>query len=214
MRHPAKHNTVLYRGRSMAGTFRVGDRLIVDTTARLPDILAGDVVVFESHQPHTQSKTVVHRVMKVVPGGLVVRGDNTSAADCTVILEEQIMGTVTQRIRDGTARPVTGGRWGLVRARIQHVRFALRWWRSFLLKRIIFPRLRPLYRAFRRSGIVRRVWRPHVTKITVQSEDGPLVKYVVRGKTVVQWWPQRRRYHARRPYDLIIPPPIDGHDPW
>jgi hypothetical protein len=36
------------------------------------------------------------------------------------------------------------------------------------------------------------------------------VKYVHRSRTVAVWWPERRSFRCRRPYDLIIKSPISS----
>jgi hypothetical protein len=52
-----------------------------------------------------------------------------------------------------------------------------------------------------------RIWRPPITKVHLETECGPLVKFVVGNRTVAAWWPQTNRFWCRRPYDLIILPP-------
>ena len=95
---------------------------------------------------------------------------------------------------------VRGGRPGLLVARLRRARRFL-WWHG---KRLIVVVGRWPYRALRRSGLVRRLWRPAIVRIALTTENGPLVKHVSNGRTVAWWRPETGRFRCRRPYDLII----------
>lgn len=198
-------NIFFYHGRSMATTFRAGDCLVVEPVA-LADIRVGNVLVY--HQADSPEK-VVHRVVALVPGGVITRGDNNDRNDIAVVFEEHIIGRVTGFSRDGRTRRVRGGWGGLLRARLSFQCRMLAWfvWRH--VRKLVFPLVRRPYRWLRQSGLVHYVWRPPITKIKVEMEGGPLVKYVSRGRTVVMLAPEAGHYWFVRPYDLIIPPPDD-----
>jgi len=190
-----------YRGASMAGTFRRGDRL---TVAHVPlaGIVPGDVVVFRAPDGCSGRFDLVHRVVAVAPDGLVARGDSNPRDDVVRVTAGNFVGRVTHAERDRRTVPVAGGRLGLVRGRILHARLGL--WR--LVRTVAGP----AYRRLRHSGLVRRWWCPVVTQLRLHSKQGPLVKYVCGGRTVACWWPDEGRFECRRPYDLVIRPPNDG----
>lgn len=193
-----------YHGQSMRGTFRPGDSLIAEPVA-LAEIRPGDVIVYRKPGPQEGSK-VVHRVMKVVPGGLILRGDNNPAEDVTVVLEEDIIGRVTHVQGGSRTRKVHGGQAGLWRARWLHAwnpaRRVLRWWGW----KILYHAGHYPYRWLRRSGLIAHLWRPAITRIQLMSDSGPVVKFVCGNRTVAQWWPEYRRFRCRKPYDLILRP--------
>jgi hypothetical protein len=184
----------------MAGTFRPGDYLILEPVP-LATIHPGDVVVYQGRDQEGNPDDVVHRVVAVVPGGLVARGDNNPRPDNILVTADNLLGRVTHAERCGTIHPVRGGRWGLLRARLLHV---------WVYGRLYGGRVARIlgrwpYRALRRSGLVPRLWQPAITRIVLTPADGPaVVKYVSRGRTVARWWPATGRFLCRRPYDLVI----------
>jgi signal peptidase I len=187
-----------YRGASMAGTFRPGDRLTV-APVPLIEIEPGDVVVLRGPDGCGNDSDLVHRVVAAAPDGLVARGDSNPCDDEGRVTAANLVGRVTHFERKGRTRRVRGGRWGLLRARLLHARLPA--WG--LVKQV---GRRP-YRWLRASGLVQRCWRPAVTRVRFTTEDGPLVKYVCGGRMVASWWPEEGRFECRRPYDLIIERP-------
>ena len=105
-----------YRGRSMLGTFHPGDQLTI-TPVTLASLRPGDVVIFRSMVHSQNQHEVVHRVVSVTPQGLITQGDNNHRIDRLPLTQEQLLGRVTQSIRDGRVYPVRGGLWGLVHIR-------------------------------------------------------------------------------------------------
>ena len=208
---------MFYTGDSMRGTFRPGDRLIFEPVT-LADLHPGDVIVYRPHSPDGErdntdrsegktGKQVVHRVIALTSGGAILHGDNNAPDDVELVSGQHIVGRVTHFTRDGKKRRVREGLSGLLRARIayrlRHLPHHL-WRRARALLR---PLLQTPYRLLRWSRIIAIIWKPEITQITVQTPAGPLVKYIHRGRTVIEWFPERGRYHAVRPYDLIIFPP-------
>lgn len=195
-----------YHGNSMAGTFRPGDYLIIESV-RLADVRPGDVVIYRGQENARESEEVVHRVVAIAPDGLVTRGDNNPRVDDMPVSQEALLGRVTRVERAGRVRPVRGGRWGLLQSR------ALRAWRrarqcSWQVLRLAG---RWLYRWLRTSGLVRWCWRPTLIRLLVTNGDGLVVKYIHRGRTVALWRPATRRFRCSRPYDLIILHPNRGN---
>ena len=191
-----------YRGRSMRGTFRHGDRLVVEPVAP-EDVRLGDVVLFRQAGPDGEQQEVVHRVVARAPGGLVTRGDRNRRADQEPVTQENLVGRVTSVDRAGHERAIPGGRGGLVRLRVRRrlLRARQAGWR------LVWPAARQVYRWVRDSGLAQKVWRPEITRVAITAGQRPMVKYVVGGRTVAKWWPASGRFWCRRPYQLLIRPP-------
>jgi len=194
-----------YRGRSMLGTFRPGDYLTLEAVP-IAAIRPGDVVVYRGVDREGEPDEVVHRVVAAGTGGLVARGDNNPCSDSVLVTADNLLGRVSHVERDGKVRSVRGGRWGLLRA------WVFRTWRLTQRRgwRLMAFVGRWPYRGLRSSGLVRRLWRPAVVKVRVETENGPLVKFVCGQRTVARWWPQTGRFQCRKPYDLIIRRPGRG----
>ena len=188
-----------YRGGSMTGTFRPGDRLVIEPVP-FSAIVAGDVVAFVPPMDEVAQYPWVHRVVSVTPGGLVTRGDNNPHADAVLVTAENLLGRVTRVERQAGGYPVQGGRRGRWRGRALRARRALR--------EAIAHIGREPYRRLRASGLVTRLWRPRVNRLLVTTDDGPLIKYVCRRRTVAWWWPEKGRFKCLKPYDLVIPQPV------
>ncbi|MGD1994274.1 MAG: hypothetical protein PVI59_13865 [Anaerolineae bacterium] len=181
-----------YRGTSMRGTFLPGDLLIV-TPVALEDLQCGDVVAFQ--QPSARDDhphQIVHRVRACTSAGLVTRGDQCLKVDQTAVTASDLIGRVLAVERDGQTRPVLGGWRGHARAA------ALRLWRR------IAPAAGWPYRRVRASGLARALWRPSLAQIHLETETGPMIKYVHRQRTVARWWPAEGRFWCRKPYDLVL----------
>lgn len=181
-----------YRGSSMASTFSPGQTLYVRPGVR--EIQPGDVIVFRKEDGY-----VVHRAQCVTLEGVLTRGDNNRMED-GVISFEHIVGVVEKvGAQDGVFR-VKGGKQGLSAAR-------LRWRLSFFLDRLR-PVLGKPYRWLRRKRWAGRVWHPKVTLLCIQSPTGVIEKYTIRSKVVATWQPDIHRFTCRKPFDLIIFPPM------
>lgn len=192
---------LFYQGSSMLGTFRPGDRLAV-VPMSIADLRAGDVIVFRGLGGQNEPDRIVHRVVATATDGLVTRGDNAPAADEHLLGAENLLGRVTHFERGGPWRPVRGGWLGLLRARALHTRRPVR--------RLIARASRKPYGWLCRSGLIRRFWRPTISRMQLCTDRGPVVKYVVGGRTVARWWPAKGRFECRKPYDLLISRPADG----
>ena len=191
----------VYRGASMTPLFKTGDLLFV---CPLPPsaVSVGDVVVFFRCQ---QAELVVHRVVGVSGAGLVTRGDANSRTDPVPLSVEGFIGRVEALERGRRHRKVLGGRVGMLLHRSNQCRRQV----SLFIRRL----LRPTYRALRSSAGVRqllgKMLSPQLEAVRVETCEGPVVKFIHRGRTVARWWPQRKHLECRKPYDLVIPRP-DG----
>ena len=66
--------------------------------------------------------------------------------------------------------------------------------------------LRKPYRMLKKTGMVAKFWQPEIETIYFETQDGPLVKYVHKGRTVASCWLDSNRWWFRRPYDFVINP--------
>jgi signal peptidase I len=202
-----EQEVLFYHGNSMRGMFRLGDRMFIEPVS-LASLHPGDVVIYrKTDNSGPDCEKVVHRVVKVVPGGLIARGDNNRTTDVAVVLEKDIVGRVTHYERQGEVRRVCGGHWGLLRGWLLHRWHPTRRSGRRFIEKWIFPLGRPFYRWLRQSGRVHRIWHPPVVEVHLETEEGSLIIFVVGKCTVARWWPQSKRFWCRKPYDLIIPNP-------
>lgn len=196
---PANGQAVLfYYGRSMQSLFQPGDCLWVQP-ARLEDIRVGDVVIFRNAGLQGEERECVHRIVAAAPDGLVARGDNNPFPDAERVTAANLVGRVTHVQRGARVQRVWGGSLGILQARWMRA-----WMRFFWLVRSWLVRVGGPYRWLRNSGLAKRLWRPLVQRVELITKDGRLVKYVCRGRTVARWWPEKRRFECRKPYDLIL----------
>ncbi len=103
---------LIYRGDSMSGTFLSGDLLHV-ASVRIHAIRPGDVVVYRSRGVKGPACRVVHRAVRTVPDGIVVRGDVNPREDMDLVTPENLVGRVASFKRNGAVRSVAGGSRGL-----------------------------------------------------------------------------------------------------
>jgi signal peptidase I len=183
----------IYRGQSMAPTFSPGQILYVNT--RFCTIEPGDVVVFRFKESESQ---VAHRVISISECGPITRGDNNLQIDLNPILPDQVIGRVEKADFRGRVRPVACGWRGLCRARFLRKRL--------LIKRLVRRGLGKPYWWLKCSGIVTKLWHPEIVTINFKTPDGPLVKYIHKGRTVASCWTDSNLWWFKRPYDFIIDP--------
>jgi signal peptidase I len=185
----------VYHGRSMLGTLRPGDQVFI-APVPFTTIRPGDVVAFRSTTADDGKIPTVHRVVAIKPGGLLTQGDNNAQVDDVgLVTADRLLGRVTYAERGGR-RLVHGGRAGQL-----WVVYLRAWRRAYNLA----ARLgRGLYQRLRASGLMRRVWRPKITRVRLVNNRGTQVKYVCGGRTVARWWPHQNRFECQKPYDLVI----------
>lgn len=183
-----------YRGSSMTGTFRPGDMLIVrDVTFEA--IRPGDVVAFRAPGRADDATMIVHRVVARAVDGLVTQGDACGAPDAARVQATDLVGRVIQAQRGTRLRPAPGGIAGRC------------WARALRLRRRVLALGRLPYRWLRASGLVRRVWRPAVTQVSMMTSQGTVVKYLCGARAVAEWRPETRTYRCQKPYDLVLDAP-------
>lgn len=185
----------LYRGRSMRGTFRPGDGLVIAAVG-VAAVRCGDVVVFTSRNGGAESHDVVHRAVARCAEGLRTRGDCNLFEDPDPVTADNLVGVVTHVRRGRRVLAVARGWRGLWRARVQRLRG--------LVRRVLGLLARRPYHAVRASGWVRRVWRPAVRLLLVHYEHGPIAKVLVGGRSVAAMNLATGRFVCRKPYDLVL----------
>ncbi|MBI5303642.1 MAG: signal peptidase I [Chloroflexi bacterium] len=194
--------TCYYRGDSMRGTFRLGDRLLIAPMS-LGEIRLGDVVVFRATNQRDAADEIVHRVVAITSAGLVTQGDNNPCCDAFPVTADNLIGRVTRAERDGKTRSVRGGRIALARVWLARAR---RHVRRDAWQLITWSGYR-VYRWLRDTRIVARLWHPAITQLTLTTEQGRVVKYVLHGRTIARWWQHTNRFECDKPYDLILSRP-------
>jgi hypothetical protein len=165
----------IYKGRSMAGAFRFGDRLRIEP-AELSEIRPGEVVVFRSAGPGFV-REVVHRVSRVLGEELETIGDRNRAPDPVPVRRESLVGRVTAFERGGIwcgvpergPAPVGGG----VRRPARR-----------LLPRKVRALSRKLRTQLRESGLAELLWRPSLQRGWFMTTRGPALKYIRGNRTV------------------------------
>jgi hypothetical protein len=143
----------------------------------LAGIRPGDVVVNRRPDRQNGSDELVRGVLAAPPDGWVARGDSSPCADRTMVTTDSLLGRVTHAERRGRARPVGGGRSGLLRAGAHQA--LLPYWRSTKTLG-----QRPQRRLRVRGLILRSKW-PTAEKIRLATENGPLVNHVCGGRWLV-----------------------------
>ena len=178
----------------MTGTFRAGDMLIVRETA-FEDARPGDVVAFRAPGGDDDANLIVHRVVARAAGGLITRGDACGAPDTARVQPGDLVGRVIQAQRGRRVRRVWGGWTGRC------------WARALRLRKHMLAVARLPYRWLRASGIVRHVWRPAVTQVSVMTTLGTVLKYLCGARAVAVWRPEAKAYWCEKPYDLVLDAP-------
>jgi len=191
--------SLIYSGKSMKGTFKLGDNLIIKNIF-LNKLNKGDILAIKSQDSKLIDKKLVHRIVKNSNNTSVTRGDNNPKNDEEPVTEENLIGKVTHYERKGKIHKVWNGWIGLIWARILHGRL-------YVIRAAKFFFRKP-YRMMKKTGIVAEIWRPEIETIYFETQDGPLVKYVHKGRTVASCWLESNHWWFRRPYDFIIGPKL------
>jgi signal peptidase I len=182
------------RGNSMRGTLAEGDCLWVSRIS-IDSLQVGDVVAFDAG-----GKIVAHRIAGRSETGLLTQGDGNWRRDATSLQSCNLVGRVMERERGGIRSVVVGGMLGRRRAAVLHVLSFLRWTLLMLLA--------PVYRLVRAGRIAGLLWRPRIMRVRFATRMGHITKFVHRGRTIAYWIPQAKQWVCRKPFDLILAPPI------
>lgn len=183
-----------YHGPSMIPTFQNGDFVYVcPATCYIP----GDVIVFRSWH---EDKFIIHRVVASAETSLTTRGDHNRSND-PLVLPEQVVGRVEfAETRRGLVR-VRNGAPGLCWAR-----FLWLWLDAGLLLRRLF--WQP-YNFIRQKRVAGLFWRPAINRARFKAGEGFLIKYLHNGHKVAAWDAAAGKFTCRKPFDLVISPPLE-----
>ena len=194
-------NYRFYTGHSMAGTFKFGDTLIFEDSM-LSEIKPGDVLIYKDLDQAGDGGEIVHRVLKVLPGGMLVQGDSNPCPDTTLVTERGLVGKVSHFERNGRRLPVRFSRFNLIRVHLLRSHYRLR----RIIRGLACRMGHRFYGWLRNTGLIAQLWRPPVVKVRFCGENGPLVKYIYRNRTVANHWVNTGKFKCRKPYDLAIWP--------
>lgn len=183
----------------MYKTFYKADFLKTEKIS-INELQNGDVIIFQKIEKNKTKNILVHRVLSISKNKLVTRGDNNPKNDEEPVTEENLIGKVTHYERNGKTHKVWNGKLGLLRARVLHGRL-------YLIKATKFF-LRKPYRMLKKTGIISKLWRPEIETIHFETQEGPLVKYIHKGRTVASCWTDSNCWWFHRPYDFVIYPPL------
>jgi signal peptidase I len=181
----------VYKGRSMHGTFRTGDLLLVASNC-LKDIQIGDVVVFKAAELDGADKLVVHRVINQTSQGLITQGDGNTSIDTGCVNEINLIGSVQFSQRGSKVYRVRGGLLGQLRKKLLHYKQGVNFLTEFC------------YRCIKRFVIFGYMWKLVVRRVEIHTSDGPLLKYTIRNRTVAQWRPTNDEFCYERFCDVIL----------
>lgn len=80
-------NTFIVRSGSMEPTFLTGSLCFVDTKSDYDEVKVGDVIAFK-----LQDSLVTHRVIEILPEGMVTKGDNNDISDGLTTTKDNFVG--------------------------------------------------------------------------------------------------------------------------
>jgi signal peptidase I len=183
----------IFRGPSMAPTFRNGDLLYLRSAAH--KLFLGDVVVYADYD---KNEFIVHRIVSKSFEMLITRGDHNRLCDPPVTLG-QIVGKVELIENKNGLKPVASGYKGLWLALI----YRKVYWLNLMLRRVLWMP----YQLVRISGFLSLIWKPRIVRIQLQSVNGMEVKYIYKQRIVASWSPARGKFYCIKPFDLVIPHP-------
>ena len=114
---------------------------------------------------------------------------------------EEVIGKV-EAIENGNRKlRVAGGLRGLIAARFR--------WELMRFYRWARKLWNMPYQTLRLSGIVPRIWKPEISQVHIQTEQGVLIKYLYKQRNVGVWNQTNHSFECRKPFDLVIPSPLD-----
>ena len=186
----------IYHGASMYPIFKNGDFLYLRSP--LKQLRKGDIIVF--YNPEI-SGYAVHRIMAGSGLGFITRGDHNPFIDEMVVMPDQIVGKVEFLKKKAQISRVANGLWGFWLAGF--LQFVL------LVDRGIKQVLLLPYNLIREKQIVAHFWRPKIIRLKVQSGNAQQIKYIYNNATVAVWEPDKNKFECRKPFNLVIPSPMN-----
>jgi len=184
----------IFQGHSMKGIFRTGDILTL-YPIDIGDARLGDVVVFYSRHM-LPPKEIVHRVVHRNSCELITRGDSAKNRDAGTVNQDLLIGKVSHKERNSRVSVVHGGWIGLIKGRLLNL-----FWDS---KRLIARSIQKPYAILKKSGIVCQIWKPDITRILINTSNGPFIQFVHNKRVIARSWPEQDKSECKKPWDLIL----------
>ncbi len=175
---------VYFKGTSMRGVFRPGDRLLIQPCS-FEDVLPGDIIVFRQ-----SDQDVVHRVIRHQGLQLITCGDSNPKEDPNAVQPDQLKGKVVRLNRQGKDLSLNHGAKGLRDWR-RHQRL----WQSIF-------KLNHLLNRFLAPGTLS--WLYRITPQLLILKNLSEIKIVHKGKTIGRYNPDSGALHLRKPWSLFI----------
>jgi signal peptidase I len=190
-----------YYGNSMAGTFKPGDCLTVES-AFWENIKPGDIVIFST----MNNEKVVHRVLAIKDEGLITCGDNNFDCDLEPVSPDHLLGIIKQVERGNKIYYVAGGEIGLLKFILLQCLN-----RTLKLTKIV---CRYPYQLAKQQIklLLKRVWHPEIIRVTLTVDQGRVIKYLYKGRTIAIWWTEKHIFECQKPFDLVVSNPEEGKE--
>lgn len=183
-----------FTGNSMRPTLKTGDVLRV-VSFKDRKIRIGDVVAF--HRPYGRTR-IVHRIVSVDKERVRTKGDNKLVIDDWILLPNEVIGRVVCAQRGKKKVTIFGGFYGRI--------YALS---LDMVKRIdlVFSTiLRPFYRWFAQTGIVRKLFSSwiHTRVSCFKYGDGMEMQLHLGRRVIGRRFPGQDQWYIQRPFKLFI----------
>jgi len=155
----------------------------------------GDVVFF---QPPDSKQAVVHRIIRMIHGGISTIGDNNTRIDPYLLEPKHIKGQVISALRGQKRRKIAGALKGRM------TRLFVRCRR--ILDRGVSPLLHPVYRTISQIGLISWVlpasFRPRVVAFHSRGKDQ--FQILLGQRVIGRFDNQKNQWLIQRPYKLFL----------
>lgn len=188
----------------MGGVFRLGDRLLLEPL-RIDEVRKGDVLVYRRTNDKGQEEFIVHRAVRTTNRGIIVQGDYNRLPDTVLVIEETLVGRVSQIKRKGKTIQVQGGLIGHMRAQIFRRLYNFSRWADYRFRQVG----RIPYVWLRQTKLIGYLWQPEVKRLRFMSKGSSMTKYVIRNRTVATYRQETMQLDCKKPYDLVIWPDLN-----
>lgn len=81
---------------SMLPLIPVGSKIYSDENISFDELQVGDIIVYRSKNYDSLSQNIVHRVVKIMPGYILCKGDNNTSIDKEIVTKHNFKGKVVQ----------------------------------------------------------------------------------------------------------------------
>jgi len=183
-------------GPSMYPTLRSGDGLKLRTYQRPTDMRIGDVIVYP--HPH-RPVDVVHRIINIVPDGVITRGDNNNLIDPYTVGFDEIKGKVVAVKRGARTLAMAGGLVGRCRHKLMLAR-------KYAMPYIKMPP-RLVSDGITRWGLL-RIFHPLLNLRILRIESSGRQRWILMAgrKAIGTRRSAAEAWQIRFPYKLVIDP--------